>query len=89
MGRTKRHDKDSGDDGTVNFRSKRKGQQSRKKRKGKANLQKAVSLRSERYVPSVPNEETLAAMDEIANGKLRTFDTVEEFLKELHEPDDT
>jgi len=28
-------------------------------------------------------------MGEIANGKLRTFDTVEEFLKELHEPDDT
>ena len=89
MGKTKRHDKDSGDDGTVNFRSKRKGKQSRKKRKGKANLQNSVSLQSQRHIPSVPNAETIAALKEIENGTLRTFDTVEEMLEELHEPDDT
>ena len=85
MGRTHRHEKDEGE--IVNFRSKRKGKQSRKERKSKASLSNNVSFRSQRHVPHQPNAETIKAMEETdailqaENGTLRTFDTVEEMLE--------
>ena len=60
MGKTNRHEKT--EDETINFRSKRKGKQSRKDRKSKANLQNLVSLRSQRHI--LNDELTIKTMEE-------------------------
>ena len=39
------------------------------------------------FDPLVPNAETIAAMKEARQGKLPTFDTVEELMAELNAPD--
>ena len=93
MGRTHRHQKqlDIETEGEiVNFRSKRKGKQSRKERKGKAKLSNLVTFQSQRHIPNQPNDETIAAMEEILNANDDCFDSVEELLKDLNdEPDKT
>jgi len=87
MGKTKRHEQTDGH----RFKKLRGQTSKRKDRKNKATLSNFISFRSQRHVPHQPNEETLAAMNELEGHEPMDclgFDTVEELLGELHEPDD-
>lgn len=78
MGKTHRYQNDGE---IVNFRSKRKGKQSRKQRKSKASLSKLI-YRSHGHIL---NEEELAAIEQVENGEFRMLNNVEELLEELND----
>ena len=88
MGKTNRRERTEG----RRFK-KLKGQTNnrRKDRKSRAALSNFVSFRSQRSsqrsgVPKLDLDSLELARD--ADGNVKTFDTVEELLKDLHEPDD-